>query len=117
MSSTSTESLRLANTKLRAGLARLQPELNSAAVTPEDLADLLAALLCAADLWRVIALESVPDAELEKVTAEYRTNVEQLAQILPRVHERLLTEKARLELARAHVMAATAWAQASIKAL
>ena len=35
MSSTSTESLRLANTKLRAGLARLQPELNSAAVTPD----------------------------------------------------------------------------------
>lgn len=39
--------------------------------------------------------------------------MEQLAQILPRIHGRLLTEKARMEIARAHLAAASAWAQAS----
>ena len=113
MSRATTESLRLANTNLRAGLARLQPELYRAAVTPRDIADLRAALSCAANLSRAIALESFPDPELKKVTSEYRSTVEQLARILPLVYGRLLMEKARLQIAQAHVTATAAWAQAS----
>jgi len=75
--------------------------------------DLRAALSCAADLSRTIALESFPDPELKKVASEYRSTVEQLARILPLVYGRLMMEKARLQIAQAHVTATAAWAQAS----
>lgn len=113
MSRATTESLRLANTNLRAGLARLQPKLYRAAVTPRDIADLRAALAGAANLSRALAGDPFPDAELKKVTSEYRSTVEQLAHILPLVYGRLLLEKARLQIAQAHVTATAAWAQAS----
>jgi hypothetical protein len=117
MPSATTESLRLANIKLRAGLARLQPELNGAPVTQKDLADLRAALLCASDLWRVIAKDPVPDPDVKKVTSEYWSTVEQLAQILPSVYGRLLMEKSRLQVAQAHVTATAAWAQTNQETL
>jgi hypothetical protein len=109
-----TDSLRIANGHLRAGLTRLSPGTNaSAPLRPSDLSDLLTSLVCAARCLRSIAPGSTPDAELAKAISEYRNTVEQLAEILPRVHGRLLTEKARLEIARAHVTATAAWAQAS----
>jgi len=117
MSSATTERLRLANTRLRAGLARLRPELNHAAVAPKDLADLRATLLCASDLWRDLALDPVPDAEVKKVTSEYRSTVEQLAQIMPSAYGRLLLEKARLQVAQAHLTATAAWAQTNQETL
>lgn len=114
MSSTATATLRIVNGNLSARLARLSPELNpSALLHPEDFSSLLTALLQARDCLRGIAPGSAPDAELEKVIFEYRNTVEQLAQILPRIHGKLLTEKARLEIARAHVIATAAWAQTS----
>jgi hypothetical protein len=110
MSSATTKNLRIANGNLRAGLARLLPEPNpSAPLHPNDLSGLLTALLQARECLRSVA----PDAELEKAVSEYRSTVEQLANILPRIHGRLLTEKARLEIARAHLNATAAWAQAS----
>jgi hypothetical protein len=114
MSTATTESLRSANRNLRARLARLLPELNpSAPLNPQDLSGVVTDLLHAGDCLRSISPVSVPDAELKEAISEYRSTVEQLAQILPRVHGRLLTEKARLEIARAHVTATAAWAQAS----
>src|SRR5208282_257651 len=114
MSSVPTESLRIANDNLRAGLARLSPTPNpSAPLTANDLSRVLAELLRAGDCLRSIPPRSVPNAQLEKVISEYRSTVEQLAQILSRIHGRLLTEKARLEIARARLAATAAWAQAS----
>jgi hypothetical protein len=110
--------LRVANASLRAGLTRLQLEQNaSAPLRPEDLSSLLTKLLRNADCLRSMPADSAPDAELEKAISEYRSTLEQLAHILPRVHGQLLTEKARLEIARAHVTATAAWAQASKKTL
>jgi hypothetical protein len=118
MSNTSAGELRIANRNLRAGLARLLPEPNgSSPLHPEDLSGLLAELLRAADCLRGIPPGSIPDVQLEKDVSEYRNIVEQLAQMLPRVHGRLLTEKARLEIAQAHVAATAAWAQASSRTL
>jgi predicted component of type VI protein secretion system len=118
MASVTTESLRSANRNLRTGLARLLPESNaSPSLDPQDLSGLLTELLRAADCVRSIPPGFVADTELEEAISEYRNTVEQLAQILPRVHGRLLTEKARLEIAQAHVTAAAAWAQASTKTL
>jgi hypothetical protein len=114
MSSATTDSLRCANGNLRAGLARLLPGPNaSAPLDARDLSNLLSLLLRAADCLRGIPPNAVPDANLKKEISAYRSTVEQLAQILPSIHGRLLTEKARLEIARAHVAATTAWAQAS----
>lgn len=109
MSSATAKNLRIANRNLRAGLARLLPPNPSAPLHPNDLTGLLTALLQARECLRSVA----PDAELEKAVSEYRSTVEQLADILPGIHGRLLTEKARLEIARAHVNATAAWAQAS----
>jgi hypothetical protein len=111
---TPTDSLRIANGNLRAGLARLLPGTNgSAPLKASDLSDLLTNLVCAAGCLRRIAPGSTADAQLARAISEYRSTVEQLAEILPRVHGRLLTEKARLEIARSHVTATAAWAQAS----
>jgi hypothetical protein len=116
--SNASESLHIANGNLHAGLARLLPEPHaSVLLNSEDLSSLLTELLRAGDCLRSIAPDSARDAELEKEISEYRRNLEQLAQILPCVHGRLLTEKARLEIAQAHVTAAAAWAQASTKIL
>jgi hypothetical protein len=114
MANAATESLSIANGRLRAGLARLQPEPNAdLLLKPEDLADLRAVVLGAASCWRSLAPNGVPDAELEEELREYRSNIEKLAKALPSVQGRLLAEKARLQSARSHLAATNAWAQAS----
>jgi predicted trehalose synthase len=114
MPSATTEGLRIATRNLRAGLARLLPESSlCVSLAPADLSSLRADLLYAADCWRRIAPASAADVDLKNAIAEYRSTVEQLARILPDVHGRLLAEKARLAMARAHVAATAAWAQAS----
>jgi hypothetical protein len=114
MPSPATESLRIANENLRAGLAGLLPESNaSASLTPKDLSGLLTALLQARESFRSVVSKSPPDSELENAISEYRRTVEQLALVLPRIHSELLTKKARLEIARAHLTATAAWAKAS----
>jgi hypothetical protein len=112
-----TASLQSANHNLRTGIARLSQESSASAPFGPHLSGLLTELLSAADCLRSIPRGSAVDKELEEAISEYRSTVEQLAEILPRVHGRLLTEKARLEIARAHLTAATAWAQASTKTL
>lgn len=58
-----------------------------------------------------------PDPDFEAEISAYRNHLEQLAHVLPAVSGRLLTEKARLEAAQAHIARAAAWAQASHKTL
>jgi hypothetical protein len=114
MSSAATESLRSATAELHAWLARLLPEPNpSAAVNSETLSNLLTKLLRAGECWRRVPPNFAADAELENAISEYRSTLEQLGEVLPRLHAMLLTEKARLEMARAHVASTAAWAQAS----
>jgi hypothetical protein len=114
MSSPAIDGLRIANSNLRAGLARLLPEANpSTALTARDFSGLLVKLLRARDCLQSVAPCSAPEMEVKKAISEYRTTVEQLALALPRMHGKLLIEKARLEIAQAHVTAAAAWAQAS----
>jgi hypothetical protein len=48
---------------------------------------------------------------------EFRTNLQQLAVLLPAVHERLLIDRARLERARTHLNGAVAWANSNKKSL
>ena len=117
MSSTATESLRIANGNLRAGLARLEQASASDPLRADDLSGLLTKLLCAAECLRAIPAHSTPDTESETAISEYRRTIEELARILPGVHGRLLTEKARLEIAQAHVTATAAWVHANQKTL
>ena len=55
------------------------------------------------------------DLELQKEISDYRSHVEKLQELLPLIHNRLLSEKARLESVRAHLAAAAAWADARNK--
>lgn len=113
MSNAKTENLRIANANLRARLARLSPESNASLPGPADFSDLLEDLLQAGGYLRGIPAGSHPDMPLAQAISEYRNTVEQLARLLPGIHGRLLNEKARMEVARAHLSAAAAWAQAS----
>jgi hypothetical protein len=118
MSESATQSLRVINGNLRAALARLRGEQEpSAAVVPPEFAGLLVEIRHATDCLRSRDLNAATDLELEKEVSAYRTTIEQLAKVLPSVSGRLLTEKARLEAARSHVMKAAAWAQARAKTL
>ncbi len=112
------QSLAAINAKLRAILSSWQSETAvPAAITPQTLIDLLADLHNAAELLRGVPSGSAQDPELEKVIGTYRQNVEQLEKTLPAIQGRLLAEKARLESVRAHLAAATAWAEARKKTL
>jgi len=118
MSSATVQTLRAVNQNLLAGLARLRggPDC-SAAIAPMELAGLLAEVVRATDCLRRRDVHASADPELEHEISEYRSHLEQLAKVLPSVSGRLLTEKARLQAARAHVTKAAAWAQARAKTL
>lgn len=118
MSGAPLQSLRAVNDNLRAALARLRGEQEcSAAPAPTEFADLLREVLRATDCLSSRDWNASAGTEFEKERSDYRRNIEQLAQVLPSVSGRLLTEKARLEAARAHVAKASAWAQARAKTL
>jgi hypothetical protein len=58
-----------------------------------------------------IRVENTPErsAIMQQNLAEYRAKLEALRQALPDFHARLLVEKRRLERARFHTKAASAW--------
>ncbi len=112
------ETLRQVNEYLRSALLRLHPDQkHCSAIRPQEFSDILTQLLRAAECLRVRLASSEAHAALETESLEYRGNLEELKQFLPDLQGRLLAEKSRLETARAHVAAATAWAQASKKTL
>jgi hypothetical protein len=90
----------------------------AAAVTPDQMAGLLAELLKAGERLRA---EPIPekglDPELDDELDKYRRNVERLKRMLPAIHSQLLVERARLEFQRARVQAAAEWARASRRTL
>jgi hypothetical protein len=112
------ETLRQVNDNLRSALIRLRPERkHCSTIRPQDFSDLLSQLLRAAECLRRLPAHSEAAVALEKESLEYRSNLEKLKHFLPDVHGRLLAEKSRLETAKNHVAAATAWARASKKTL
>jgi hypothetical protein len=86
-------------------------------VKRQDLEDLLAEIMHATEWLRDVARHTPIDTELAREVSDYRRSVEQLQQMLPAMHARLVKEKARLEAARTHLAAAAAWAQASTRSL
>jgi hypothetical protein len=116
MSSETAATLRLANTSLRAWLVRLRAEpIALSPVQASDLQDLLAELLRASGCLRTG--EQPTGTELESEIAEYRTNLESLAKVLPSVQGRLLAERARIQIEQSHIAARKAWAEASRRTL
>ena len=118
MPDSTAENLRLINGKLRAVLSAWQPDPSqTGAFTPTVFIELLAELRRAAELLVGIPQPSTPDRLLEEELADYHCQVKQLEKILPAIQGRLLSEKARLESARAHLSAASAWADGRKKTL
>jgi hypothetical protein len=106
--------LRAVNKNLESALVRFRPEQqHCSAIKPHELSDLRSAILQAADCLRGISPQVVP--ELKNESMEYRSNLEQLKQLLPDFQVRLLAEKSRLEVAKSHVGAAAAWAWANTR--
>jgi hypothetical protein len=110
--------LREVNSNLRSALVRLRPEQqHCSALKPQDFSELRGEILRAADCMRRISPDSQAAAKLKNDSFEYRSNLEQLYHLLPDVQARLLAEKSRLEVAKNHAAAATAWAGATNKCL
>lgn len=87
-------------------------------VTPELIAGLLSELLRAGQWLRQrLPPEAKRSPQLQRELAVYRRNVEQLRGLLPGLHRRLLTERARLEAERARLQGVAHWAQASRQTL
>lgn len=107
------EILRQVNEYLRSALIRFRPERRHCSIIkPRDFSDVRGQLRQAAECWRRLP-RSEAGSEIEKESLAYRSNLENLQRLLPDVHARLLAEKSRLETARTHVTAATAWGRAS----
>jgi len=118
MSSETAATLRLANTSLRAWLVRLSAEpIALSPIQAQDLHDLLAELLRTSGCLRSGSAGTSPDLELETEIADYRTNLESLAKVLPSVQGRFLAERARLQIEQSHIAARKAWAEASRRTL
>jgi hypothetical protein len=118
MSVSAVEGLRAINGKLRGVLSRWQAEpIDSAAIAPQLLNDVLADLQNAAQWLSAISPGASSGEELEREITEYRGNALRMEQLLPRVQERMLAEKARLEGVRAHLAGAAAWAEGRRKIL
>ncbi len=108
--------LHIRNRRVLAGLAHLQPG-SSATIRPNDLADLRAELSSVGAKLRSLPPGQSLDADEQREVSEYHRHLQCLRQLLPYIHQRLLTEKARLEGARSRVAATAAWADISRRTL
>ena len=108
------QTLRQVNEYLRSAMHRLHPEVkHCSSIRPQDFTAILSQLLRAAECRRQPPAPPEAAMALEKELLEYRSNLEKLKHFLPDLHGRLLAEKSRLENARKHLAAATAWADAN----
>jgi len=117
MATKAMQSLISANARIRLLLAATQPLGGSVAtIRPQDIAGLAQDMACAGQSASELPAE-IDDSDLRREMAEYRSNVERLGRILPSVHEWLLAEKTRLEIAHRRLAAAAAWVEARDKTL
>ena len=106
--------LRAVNKNLKSALLRFRPERqHCSAIEAQELSDLRCLIVQAADCVRGVSPLAAP--ELKNESSEYRSNLEQLKQLLPDFQVRLLAEKSRLEVAKSNVAAAVAWNGANRK--
>ena len=81
-------------------------------VYPEDLAATFVEIARVGEVLRADT-RVPPDPELEEALGQYRVLLERLRESMPRLHCRLLLERARLEVQRSHLEAASVWAEAT----
>ena len=85
---------------------------------PEHMAALLSELLYAGAGLRAKPLPAKgEDPELEAELQTYRSHVERLRELLPRIHQHLVAERAQLEAQRTRVRFAAEWARTSRQTL
>jgi|ERR1700682_2151964 hypothetical protein len=112
-----TQNLHQTNDRLRFWLDSLAPEhAQPAPATPEQMAGFLSELLRAGE-WLRSGLPQGKNPDLQTELCEYRMNVERLRELLPSIHRQLLSERSRLEAARAQVESAGEWARVSRQTL
>lgn len=112
------ETLRQVNQNLSSALLRLRPECrHCSTIKPQDFSDILNLLLQASECLKHPRPQSEVGLAFEKESLEYRSNLEKLKHFLPDLRGRLLVERSRLETARNHAVAASAWAQSRDKTL
>jgi hypothetical protein len=111
--------LRDTNHRLRFWLESMVPGLGQpTCAMPEHMAALLSELLRAGAGLRAKPLPAKgADPELEAELEMYRSHVERLRELLPRIHDHLLAERARLEAQRTRVRSAAEWARTSRQTL
>lgn len=118
MSATAMEILGNANTFLQKNLTLFQPErTRCSSVRAEDLSALCTELGIVAGSLEDMPQEARNAPGFQRQLNEFRGNLEQLRQLLPGFHDRLLAEQSRLAMAKVHSAAAIAWAQANKKTL
>ena len=83
--------------------------------SPQLIAELLSELRRTGERLRNLPIRR--DAQLERVLADYRRNVERLREVLPSIQAALLAERIRLESERARLDAAAEWVRRSRQTL
>jgi len=84
-------------------------------LSPQHIASLLAELRQAGEWIRSAPSHRPP--QLQHALDQYRTLVERLRELMPRIHTTLLAERDRMEQERARVSSAAAWARRSRETL
>jgi len=106
----SVEAMAEVNRKLTQFLDTLQPTRASHSVTPEQMSAVFAELVRVAE-WKRAGAAQHAQGPLAEELSRYHRLLEQLRQVLPSLHARLLTERSRLQAERTHLDAASAWAR------
>jgi hypothetical protein len=112
--SASAQNLHQTNCNLLRILDKLSPPDASPTALSRELMDLFAEVLRVGS-WLHPDSTAAADSELQKELSEYHRLLQRLKILLPDIHAKLLTERARLESERAHLRAAADWARASRK--
>lgn len=108
------ESLRLANSKLRARLEHWQsPRFPAASIRAQDFSRLRTEIVRTATCLHNAPTDWTHDAELAKQISQYRANLRELGRVLLAVQLGLQAHKGHLEAALSHLKTVKAWADAS----
>jgi len=114
MPGSSADELRAVNQRLHVWLARYEAEHDCPSLAcTEGLANLLADLAYAGEVVRHLPPGFAQDEQVRAEILHYRQNLEQLEEVLPRIHHVLLSERARLEAQRTHMEAVAGWTDSS----
>jgi len=108
------QELEKTNGKLQLLLETLGPAEAPPAINTQHVADVFAEVMRVGE-WLRDGLARNAEGRMAEELGRYHRHLEQLRQLLPRIHGHLLTERARLEAERNHLEAAAAWARSARK--